>query len=84
MQCTRRNRVKFSIERKGAKIISTKNVSDFYDRPSNNRSVKSGLNKLGYCYADDVNNPPIDEGGACDEHIYDEIKYSNYCETTRR
>lgn len=57
--------------------------SDFYDRPSNNQSVNSGLNKLGYdlgyCYADDENNR-----GACDEHIYDEIKYSNYCETTRR
>ncbi len=43
----------------------------------------NGLNKLGYCYADDKNNRDA-ESGACDEHIYDEIKYSNDRETTRR
>lgn len=55
---------------------------DFYDRPSNNKSVKNGLNKLGYCNAEDETNCR-ERGDACEEHIYDEIKYSNYCETTR-
>lgn len=59
-------------------------ISDFYDRPSNNKSIKTGLNELGYCYAEDENNRHFDGKGACDEHIYDEIKYSNYCETTQR
>lgn len=57
---------------------------DFYDRPSNNKSIKNGLNKLGYCYAEDDCRGRGDERVACEEHIYDEIKYSNYCETTRR
>lgn len=60
------------------------NFSDFYDRPLNNKSVKNGLDKLGYCYAVDENSRHNDERSACDEHIYDEIKYSNYRETTRQ
>lgn len=53
----------------------------FYDRPSNNMSVMSGLNRFGYSYTT-CSNPPIVIGKGrprkeSAEHIYDEIKYAD-------